>query len=223
MNKKYLFILIILMLYPLSTHAKFVKYISIGTTRATLRSEGGKSDWGQFVGLGLEYSPSSSLLFVIETAYATKKVTLENKSWPSSWYPPFSNVSIGDVPIDGSYFELCAKVGYSIPLINNQATIKLYIGPAFSVQLRYIGDFRLHTEFQLDPDEIGKYKFDYLRIDSEGSTNTSINPIIGAIISYKALGLEARYARSYTKRNYMLDLSINDKLDCFYFLLHYAF
>ena len=223
MKKTCLYILSFFILFPLSTNAKTIKYFGVGTTSAALRSEGGKSEWGKFIGFGLEYSKPSSLLLGIEAAYTTKKVTLKNKSWPSSLYPPFSSVSIGDVPIDGSYIELFAKVGYHIPLVDNKVVIKLFVGPSVSKQLRYIGDFRLLTEIYLNPEEVGEYKFDYMRVDSEGASNTSINSIIGAVVSYKSLGLEVRYERSYEKRDYMLDFSIKDKLDCFYILLRYGF
>ncbi|GBE26994.1 hypothetical protein BMS3Bbin03_00914 [bacterium BMS3Bbin03] len=79
--------LIILPLFPVSTEAGFSKYVGVGLTRATLRAEGGKSEWGKFIGLGLEYSGPFSLFFATEASYATKKVTLENKTWPTYMEP----------------------------------------------------------------------------------------------------------------------------------------
>lgn len=223
MNKKCFLIIIILVLFPLSSNAKVLKYIGIGVTRATLRSEGGKSDWGQFVGLGLEYSTSSPLLFAIEAAYATKKVTLENKSWPTGFPPEFSDVFIGNIDIHGSFLELAVKIGCYIPVIGNRMSIKVFTGPTISTQLKYIGNIRADTTIFLDPDERGNYKFDYLRDESEKLPESSINFIIGATISYKSLGAEVRISRAIGERKGLWALNINDKIDCFHILLNYAF
>lgn len=223
MKKISLFFLIILFLLPLSVDAKISKYVGVGVTRASLRTEGGKSEWGKFVGLGLEYSSDYSVLVAIEAAYATKEATLENKTWPGSSFLPVSYVSVGDIPIDGSYLEISATIGYRLPIFCNRAYVKLFAGPTLSRQLKYLGKIRIHSGIYLNPDEIDKYKFDYLRAESEGAVNTSINSMVGGAISYKALRLEARYSRSYTKRNYMLGLRINDEIESFSILLGYTF
>ena len=218
-----LFFLAVLMLLPLSTQAKFSKYIGVGTTRATLRSEDGKSGWGEYVGLGLEYSRPSSLLLAIEAAYATKKVTLENKSWPNSWEPPFSIGSVGDILVDGAYFDLAILLGYNFPKMCLNTSTKIFTGPVLSDQIKQLGKIHLNNEIVLEPDEIANYKFDYKRAETEGVTNFSIGAMIGLTISYKSVGIEARYVRSFTKRNYRMGLAINDELDCFYAIFRYAF
>ena len=223
MKKTCLYILSFFILFPLSTNAKTIKYFGVGTTSAALRSEGGKSEWGKFIGFGLEYSKPSSLLLGIEAAYTTKKVILENKTWPSSWDPYNSGMSIGDIPFDGSFYELTAKIGYHIPIADTKAAIKLFTGSSLSVQSRYLSFFRASEGLDYDPEQ-GQYEFDYLRCESEGTvSNILINGIIGMIISYKVFGVEVRYARSFTERSCIRGLTISDKLDTFYISLRYGF
>ena len=223
MKKTCLYILSFFILFPLSTNAKTIKYFGVGTTSAALRSEGGKSEWGKFIGFGLEYSKPSSLLLGIEAAYTTKKVILENKTWTSSWDPYNSGMSIGDIPIDGSFYELTAKIGYHIPIADIKAAIKLFTGSALSLQSRYLSFFRASTALDYDP-EHGQYEFDYLRCESDGTVpSMSIDGIMGLIISYKMVGVEVRYAKSYTERTCTRGLTINGKLDTFYISLRYGF
>lgn len=171
----------------------------------------------------MEYSASSSLLFAIEANYAIKKVTLENKSWQRDSELHHSGIAIGDIPIDGSFFELVAKIGCHIPLIDDQASIKFVAGPAISLQRRYLSRVRASTQYDYDP-EHGPYEFDFLGCESEGTIpNLSIDGIMGVIISYKDFGIEARYARSFSERTCIRGLTINGKLDTFCILLRYSF
>lgn len=223
MKKIWFSILVILVLSPAAANAKTSKYITIGTTRATLRYEGGKSEWGKYVGFGLEYSNPYSLILGIEAAYATKKVTLENKSWPTDFFPEFSDVFIGNIDIHGSFLELAMKIGYYIPIIGDKISIKIYTGPTVSTQLKYTGSIRADSTIFLDPDEYGHYKFDYIRDESERLPESSFNYVIGVTISYKSLGAEVRIARAIRERKGLWALNINDKIDCFHILLNYAF
>jgi len=222
MKEQKLFLYIVLVLLPFSAIAKTTKYFGIGKTRATLRTEKGKSEWGRFVGLGVEYSRPSFLLLAIEAAYTTKTVILENKSWPSNFGVDHSGKHIGDVPIDGSYFEIATKGGYHFQIFGKLASVKLFVGPAISTRIRYLSSFRANIHLDYDPEK-GPYEFDYLRCESEGVSGTSIDSIFGVDISYKAIGVEIRYARSLTERKCLRGLTINDKLDSLYILLRYAF
>ena len=197
--------------------------IGIGTTSATLRTEKTKSEWGRFVGLGVEYSRPSFVLLGIEAAYATKKITLENRSWPSDAELHHSGMDIGDITYDGSFLELGAKIGYNIPINGTHTTIKLFVGPVISLHYDFRSSFNEHAHLWYNP-EIGPYKFDYLRCESEGILpNISIDGIAGAIFSYKAFAVEVCYNRSSKERKCLSGLTIHGKLDSFYMLLRYSF
>ena len=223
MKKQKLFLYIVIILFPLSISAKTIKYSGVGVTRATLRTEDGKSEWGRFVGLGVEYSRPSFMLLAIEAAYATKKITLENRTW--QWYAELyhSGMSIGDITYDGSFLELAAKIGYHFPIVGTQTAIKLFVGPVVSLHYDFKSSFNRVEHFDYDP-EIGPYKFDYLRCESEGILpNLSIDGIAGAIFSYKAFAVEVRYSKSSKERKCLSGLTIHGKLDSFYMLLRYSF
>jgi hypothetical protein len=216
-------ILYLAILFPLLANAEITKYLAVGTTRASLRSEGGKSDWGSYIGLGVECSKPYSILLAVEANYATKKVTLQNKSWPSESYMIESGKSIGDIPFDGSYLELAAKIGYQISFANNNMSFKVFVGPAISAQLTCPRRVREKTHLWYDP-EIGPYAFDYVpRIWAEGGPYICYDSIFGVLFSYKVIGVEFRYAKSYTEREEMQGFNINDKLDSFYILARYSF
>jgi hypothetical protein len=211
-------------LFPLLANADITKYIGVGTTRAALRSEGGKSDWGSYVGLGVEYSKPYSILLAVEANYATKKVTLQNKSWPSESYMIESGKSIGDIPIDGSYLELAAKIGCRISFANNHMSIKVFVGSAISNQLKYLRRVREKTHLWYDPEK-GPYTFDYLPFiySERGPYFFIYDSIIGAVFSYKDFGVEFHYARSLTELEGIHSFNINDKLDSIYIVARYSF
>lgn len=214
-------LLVFLLIIPLTTEAKFSRYVGVGLTRATLRNEGGKSEWGNFYGLGLEYTSPFSLYMSADAAYVTKKVILENKSWPGSSELYHSSMHTGNIPIDPSFFELSAKIGYQISLVNNKLSFTPLLGSVFSLQTRYLSGFRWTERYDYDPEQ-GPYEFDYLR-DEGGEILPEILIIAGGIVSYKAIGIELRYARSLSERKGMRGLTINDKLDSFYAVLRYSF
>jgi len=222
LNKKYLLIMAFLILFSHSSNANIGKYIGVGATRATLRTEGGKSDWGEYIGIGLEYSRPFSLFFAIEAAYVTKKVTLENKTWQSDSDLYHSGMSIGDISYNGSFVELATKIGYNIPMIHNQASCKLFAGPAISVQYQYTS--RVCEKYHLWYDtEKGPYKYDYLRCEEDSSIPNILVGIIGVNVSYKAFGVEIHYIRACTNRKCFCGLIIEDELDSLYIFLRYSF
>jgi hypothetical protein len=222
MKVKISIVLLFLLAIPLTTEANFSRYVGVGLTRATLRNEGGKSEWGKFFGLGLEYTAPFSLYIATEAAYATEKATLENKSWPSDSEIHNSGKSIGNIPIHGSFLELAMKIGYNFQVFENQFTFKLYAGPIMGLQLHYLGSFKETIHLWYDPEK-GPYEFDYQRHDSEGDPRWMINAVTGVILSYKAFGIEASYTRALVKRNYMICLSLNEELDSLHFILRYTF
>jgi len=223
MKTKILILLFFLFIIPLTTEAKFSKYVGVGLTRATLRNKGGKSEWGKFIGLGLEYTTPFSLFIAAEAAYATKKVTLENISWPSSTNDPYySGMVKGNIPIDASFFELSTEIGYQISFVKNKLSFKTFLGPVFSLQKHYLSRVKETEYYEYDPEQ-GPYKFDYLICQWGGEILPEILIIVGGVVSYNAIGLEFRYARSITERKCMRGLTINDKLDSFYTVVRYSF
>ncbi|MBN2010728.1 hypothetical protein JW960_15385 [candidate division KSB1 bacterium] len=224
MNRHIILIMVLttIILLPASIHAKVTKYIGVGATRATLRTEGGNSEMGHFLGLGLEYSRPNNLLFAIEGIYATKKTILENKRWPATYENYTAPMVFGDLLVGGSFVECFIKVGYQIPLYKNRASIKIYCGPGFSRQTRGAGSSVEHDHLWYD-EWIGRYEFDYLRSGGEGTRFHSRDFIIGSIISYRGLGFEIRYASSSTEQKSINSLTIDDKLDTLYFILCYGF
>ena len=224
MKKQKLFLYIVLVLLPFSAIAKTTKYFGIGTTSATLRTEQCKSEWGKFIALGLEYfEPSAPLLVGIEATYTTKKITLENRSSPSDAELYHSGMDIGDITYDGSFFEVAAKIGYHFPSVGNQTAIKLFVGPVISLHYDFKSSFHNLEHLDYNP-EIGPYKFDYLRCESEGILpNLSIDGIVGATFAYKAFGVEFRYSRSSRERKCLSGLTIQGELDAFYIFLRYNY
>jgi len=222
MKAKIPIVLLFLSIIPIATEAKFSRYVGVGLTRATLRNEGGKSEWGKFFGLGLEYTTPFSLFFAAEASYATKKVVLENKTWQRDSELYHSGISIGNIPIDASFFELSTRIGYQIPIIKNKLFFKPFIGPVFSLQKRYLSGISWTNQYDYDPEQ-GPYQFDYLRREWGGEILPEILIIAGGIVFYKAIGIEFRYARSLSERKCMRGLTINDKLDSFYAVLRYSF
>ncbi len=207
----------------LTAEAKIYKTIGAGVTRATLRAEGGKSEWGEFWGVGLEYSKPSFLFLGLEGAYLTKKISLGEKSWPTSYFITDADVNIGDVDIHGSFFDLAAKIGYSLPVFSGKIFLKPFVGCALSTQIEYIGNLREKKNIFLDPEERGHYPFDYLRGEERALPETSTDVLVGVIVSYRFIQTELRAARSLSERVGLWGLNINDKIDCFYVLVHYCF
>jgi hypothetical protein len=223
MNKLNLLILVNFLLLQINANAETNKYITLGTNLSTLRSQGGKSEWGKFIGFGLKYSKQTSLFLAFEGAYATKKFTLENISWQSDSELYNSGKNIGDITSYGSFFELTTKVGYHLPKIHKQVSIELFLGPTISFHYRYTGKAKVHEHLWYD-DEKGPHEFYYIHCENEGLVpNISIDGTVGAFISYKAFGIEIRYARSSEERTCIGGLTINGKWDSFYILLQYCF
>lgn len=210
-------------LCPLLLFAQPSNYLKLGLNYSSLRTEGGKSEPGLTLGLGKDFYPIRSFngFLGFDLSYATKKLKLENKTWPEGLDPAHSNVRIGDIPLDRSYLEFHTKLGYSFSLSRNRASIGLFAGPSLSFPIRYLSRFLADSTIFLDPDERGKYEFDYLRCESEGADKI-LHWFMGIAVIYKSLGIEIRYDRA-SRQNCIRGLTIDDALDSFHVMVLYAF
>ena len=221
MQKTILVILAIVIL-PISLEAKSPTYFKFGANLSYLRHTEGKNKPGICLEIDKYFFPIRAFNgFVgVGLGYTIKRLKLENKTWPSGMEPEWSDVSIGDIPLDRSYFDFAAKVGCSFSLFRNKALVELFSGASLSFPIKYLSYFADSTIF-LSPDERGKYKFDYLRCESEGA-DKYVNWILGIALIYKDFGIEMRYDRAASAQECIRGLNINDALDSFRLLLRYC-
>ena len=209
---------------PFLAIAQPTNYVKLGVNYSYLRTEGGQSKPGLAVGIGKEFnskqSPTPNAYLGISLNYVTKRLRLENKTWPASFNSESSNASIGDIPLDRSYLEFNANLGGRFSL-SNKTAIGLFLGPMLSVPIKYLSLFRGNTIF-LEPKEKENFKFDYLRCESEGADNY-LNWLFGIIIYYRSYGIGIHYDRALKRQKCIRGLTIYDALDSFYVLMHFAF
>ncbi len=210
----------------LASHSLFAqptKYLKLGVNYSFFRTEGGKSEPGLTFGFGKDFYPirSFSGFFGFHLGYVTKRLKLENKTWPGGLDPEYSNVRVGDIPLDRSYLEFQTKLGYIISLSHKKTTVQLSAGPLLSFPLKYLSRFLADSTIFLDPDEQGKYEFDYLRCESEGADKI-LRWFMGIAVLYRSFGIEIRYD-SASRQKCIRGLTINDALDSFHVMLLYAF
>jgi hypothetical protein len=210
-------------LFPPLLVAQPSKYVKLGVNYSSLRTEGGKSEPGLTLGVGKDFYPIRSFngFLGFNLSYATKKLKLENKTWPTGLDPKNSNVSVGDVVLDRSYLEFYTRLGYSISLSHKKATIELFAGPLLSFPIKYLSRSLSDSTIFLNPDERGKYEFDYLLCESEGADKI-LHWFMGVAVVYKSFGVEIRYDRA-SRQNCIRGLTIDDALDSFHVMVLYAF
>ncbi|MDZ7304879.1 MAG: hypothetical protein ONB44_22350 [candidate division KSB1 bacterium] len=223
MKKRITCFLVFSLLTPLSLSAQPSNYLKLGVNYSSFRTEGGKSKPGLTFGFGKDFHPirSFSGFFGFNLYYVTKKLKLENKTWPGGLDPGHSNAQVGDIPLDRSYLEFHTKLGYSFSLSHNKAAIGLFAGPLLSFPIKYLSRFLADSTIFLDPDDRGKYEFDYLRCESEGADKI-LHWFMGIAAIYKSFGIEIRYDRA-SRQKCIRGLTINDSLDSFHVMLLYAF
>lgn len=210
-------------LCPLLLFAQPSNYLKLGLNYSSLRTEGGKSEPGLTLGVGKDFCPIRSFngFLGFNISYATKKLKLENKTWPTDIDPKFSDVRVGDIPLHRSYVEIHPKFGYGFLLSKTKVAMKLFAGPSLSFPIKYLSRFLADSTIFLSPDERGKYEFDYLRCESEGADKI-LHWFMGIAVVYKSLGVEIRYDRA-SRQNCIRGLTINDALDSFHVMVLYAF
>lgn len=210
-------------LFPPLLVAQPSNYLKAGVNYSSLRTEGGKSEPGLTLGIGKDFYPIRPFngFLGFNLSYATKKLKLENKTWPGGLDPEHSNAQVGDIPLDRSYLEFHTKLGYNFSLPCNRASIGLFAGPLLSFPVKYLSRFLADSTIFLDPDERGKYEFDYLRCESEGADKI-LHWFMGVAVVYKSFGIEVRYDRA-SRQNCIRGLTIDDALDSFHVMALYVF
>ncbi|MBC6951767.1 hypothetical protein DWB58_27930 [candidate division KSB1 bacterium] len=223
MKKLILCLFMSTLLTPLSLFAQPSNYFKLGANYSYLRTDGGKSRPGLTLGVGKDFYPIRSFdgFLGFELGYITKKMKLENKTWPTNMQPEWSDVEVGDVPLNRSYLEFHTKLGYRFSLFHNKAAIGLFVGPLLSFPIKYSSRFLSDSTIFLDSDERGKYEFDYLRCESQGA-DKHLHWFMGIAVIYKNLGTEMCYDRA-SRQNCIRGLTINDALDSFHVMLFYTF
>jgi hypothetical protein len=208
---------------PLSLFAQPSNYLKAGVNYSSLRTEGGKSEPGLTFGFGKDFFPirSFSGFFGFEVNYTRKKVTLENKTWPTNFDPAISDIAIGDIAVDIGFLEVPVNVGYFLQ-IKKYVVMRPSVGTSLSVPIQMKTYIKNSRTIFLDPDDKGKYEFDYLHWD-EVHANVSTNLQIGLDFYYHCFGLLIQYQRAFVKTNSSRSLTIRDKLDSFQISLAYAF
>ncbi len=224
--KKFLASLLIgVFLFPLSLFAQpsNSNYLKLGSNYSFLRKEGGKSEPGLTLGVGKDFYPIRSFngFLGLNLGYVTKRLKLENKTWPTDIDPKFSDVRVGDIPLHRSYVEIHTKFGYGFPLSKTKVAIKLFAGPSLSFPIKYLSHFLADSTIFLNPNEREKYEFDYLRCESEGADKI-LHWFLGVAAVYKNIGIEIRYDRA-SRQNCIRGLTINDAQDSFHVMLLYVF
>lgn len=223
MKKFFALLFIGAFLCPLLLFAQPSNYLKLGLNYSSLRTEGGKSEPGLTLGVGKNFYPIRSFngFLGLNLGYVTKRLKLENKTWPTGLNPNDSNVSVGDVLLDRSYLEFFAEVGYSFSLPYKKTRIDIFTGPMFSFPIKYLSRSLSDSTIFLDPDERGKYEFDYLLCESEGADKI-LHWFMGVAVGYKSIGIEIRYDRA-SRQNCIRGLTIDDALDSFHVMVLYAF
>ncbi len=209
---------------PLSLFAQPSKYLKIGVNYSSCRTKGSKSEPGLTIGFDKNYYPiqSHNGFWGFGISYVQKKAKLENKTWPTDFDPTFSNVEIGDLQYQIGYLEIPINIGYDIIRENNRIFLKVYTGSSLSIPIHKNSAAGSRTLI-LDPDQKGKFKFDYLRWDGVGALSTlAINLHADVAFYYGRVGIDFHYSRAISEIKPSGALTVQHKLDSFQITLLYA-
>ena len=90
-------LLALMFLAPLSLIAQPSKYVKLGVNYSSFRTEGGKSQPGVSLSIGKKHYPIQKFngFWGFELGYARERILLEDKTWPTSFAPPYSGIVIG--------------------------------------------------------------------------------------------------------------------------------
>ena len=220
---RFLFIVIASLQISFLLRAETDVYINFGYNISSLRQENSENISANCLGMGFEYFEPNEVLLGLDIMFVTKCVRLKNKTWPggSYAYPPNFNYRIGTIENDFKFLELSFKIGSAYLFANKKLSTKIFAGPLFSIPIKAEYDGQAWTK-SLPPDELGKFDYDYL-IRENGRLNTSLSIFAGFIISYKSVGLGARYLRALGKTNLSRGLAIEDMIDSYQIIFHYTF
>jgi len=147
---------------------------------------------------------------------------VEDRTWPSTLDPADASwVITGNLDINISYLEIPLQIGYSIK-IRNHFFSSFFTGYSLSIPMK---DNTKHIEKEvreLDPDERGKYNFNYVLVDESG-VSWSKNYYVGLRLSFNRFALLIRYAKALSFTKDIEGISIRDKIDNFEISIAYLF
>jgi len=209
-------LLVITLLIAATGNTKTLKYVEIGINQSEFRNEACKSKIGPSLGIGIDYYPIKSIGAFIgsELLYQNKKLLVENKTWPTSLDPQFSNqVVTGDIDINISHLEIPLQIGYSIKL-SNQFSSSLFIGYSLIIPIKDHTKSKNKKVRELTPEERGKFDFDYVLVD-ESAVSWSKNYHAGLQLSYKRLALLVCYTKALSLTEQIYRKNIQGKIDSF--------
>jgi len=212
------------LLTPLLLFAQPTKYVKLGINYASLRTEGGKSEAGLNLGFGKKYYPIEKFngFWGLELGYAQERVLIKDKTWPTSFHPPYSGVVIGGFEISLSYLDLSLYLGY---LLNATKTVDLefFVGPSLSIPVGNNTKGTGSKTIYLDPEEFCDYEFDFYFYDAdpgepllpfiERGMNAVTNIIIGTKLHWRRVHLSLSYSRAFNKTEGIISLTLFDKID----------
>ena len=223
-KKQCFFLFILITLLPFSLKAKSSTFLKIGTNISSFRMERGKSEPGICFGIGKEYYPIRSFngFFSLDVSYIKKKIKLEDRTWPSGFFPSSSDVVIGDIKVNISYIEISFNIGYPLQISKDKIFLQLLTGVSEAIPARNHTDGEINEIIYLDPDQRDKYKFDYTRWD-EKTTTFSTNLRCGARLIFLPVALSIYYSHAIINTEGFTTLTISDKLDSFQFTIDYFF
>jgi hypothetical protein len=215
MKKPILFLLLIFTLAMTQIiSAKTIKYVELGFNQSKFRNQDCKSKIGPSFGLGLDYYPIKNFGAFIgtELLYQNKKLLVEDKTWPTSLEPRFSNeVMTGDLDINISFLELPMQIGYSFK-IKNRIFSSVFTGYSLSVPVKDHTKIKNRKVRELLPDERGKFDFDYVLVD-ESSVSMSKNFNIGLRLTCKRFAFLFNYEKALSFTKDIRGLNIEGKID----------
>lgn len=212
------------LLTPLLIFAQPTKYVKLGVNYSSFRTEGGKSEPGLAVGFDRNYYLMQSLngFWGFGISYVQKKAKLKNKTWPTDFDPTFSNVEIGELQYQIGYLEIPLNIGYDIIRKNNRIFLRAYTGSSLSIPI-HKNSAATSRALILEPDQKGKFKFDYLRWDGVGALSTlAVNLHADVVFYYGRFGIDFHYSRAFSEIKPSGALTVQHKLDSIQITLMYA-
>lgn len=213
-------------LCPAMLFAQPSNYLKLGVNYSSLRTEGGKSEPGLTLGFGKNYYPIRNFrgLLGFEVGYAREKILLEDKTWPTSFFPPYSGVVKGGFEISLSYLDLSLLLGY---LLNAGKTVdfEFFVGPSLSLPVGNSTKGTGSETIYLAPEEISRFDFDFYHYDAdpgpallpfiERGMNLKTSMIVGTKLYWKRVHLSLSYSRAISKTEGIISLTLFDKIDRF--------
>lgn len=212
------------MFTPLSLFSQPSRYVKLGVNYSSFRTEGGKSKPGLNLGFGKKYYPIQNFdgFWGFELGYARERILLEDKTWPTSFDPPYSGVVIGGFEISLSYLDLSLYLGY---LLNatKMVDLEFFIGPSLSIPVGNSTKGTGSKTMYLDPEEISDYEFDFYFYDAdpgepllpfiERGMNAIKSMVIGTKLHWRRIHLSLSYSRAFSKTEGIISLTLFDKID----------